>query len=38
MGFFCAPKGDPDQKWIVKEGGEYTITIDVINNKVTFEK
>ena len=38
MGFFYTSNGDPDQKWIVKEAGDYTITIDVINNKVTFEK
>ena len=38
MDFQYTLKGDPDWKWIVEEGGEYTITIDVINNKVTFEK
>ncbi|MGN1247050.1 MAG: hypothetical protein ACI4UO_00520, partial [Paludibacteraceae bacterium] len=38
MGFFYTPNGDPDQKWIVKEGGDYTITLDALNNTVLFEK
>ena len=38
MGFFYTPNGDPDQKWIVEEGGEYTITLDATRSTVTFEK
>ena len=38
MGFRCISNCNPDQKWIVKEGGEYTITLDATRSTVTFEK